>query len=134
MSFCSCLRPPCFERSAPSPTAGSSELDAAKEEGKKDLRNLIITTVALIAVAVFLIALSRLGTGLGHLPATRMTGFSFIYHFAAMHIFFIGAGMGLVALGFALASAWQARSNVIKEDGLAARAALNLSDASEIED
>lgn len=118
MSFLSCLRPPCIERSTESPS--SQEFSRAKLEGVQKLRNLIITTIALIAVAIFLIALSRLGTGLGHLPATRMTGFSFIYHFAAMHVFFIGAGVGVVSLGFGIASACQARTNVVNEDKLAA--------------
>ena len=118
MQFCSCLRPPCLDRSTHSPS--SQEFSKAKLEGVQKLRNLIITTIALIAVAIFLIALSRLGTGLGHLPATRMTGFSFIYHFAAMHVFFIGAGVGVVSLGFGIASACQARTNVVNEDQMAA--------------
>ena|ERR1700722_11252127 len=120
---CSFFRPPCLDRSVESPvdrSPSTSVFTHAKKEGEKSLRHLIITTIALIAVAVLLIALSRLGTGLGHLPATRMTGFSFIYHFAALHVFFIGAGVGVVAVAFAIACACKARASAIEQDGLAA--------------
>ncbi len=89
-------------------TAPATAVEIAK--GQKNNRTLIYTTIALLAIAVLLIGLSRVGTGLAYLPSTRMTGFAFLYHFAAVHIFFLGVGIGIAALGVAGAAIYKSRN------------------------
>jgi hypothetical protein len=84
--------------------------EISRRELDKSMRTHAIVACALIALCLVMIGLSRIGTGMGYMPATRMTGFGFIYHFAAMHVFFVGAGIGLVGLGFAASSVLKARS------------------------
>lgn len=79
-------------------------------EAEKSLKTIVITSLALIAIALFLIGLSRIGTGLSYIPSVRITGFAFIYNFAAIHVFFLGVSVGVVGIIAALIAGYKSRN------------------------